>query len=101
VFCPTCNTSNLHTSIRCSQCGASLVPDSVGASTGYEKHARAINAKMYSGLGAAAGFVGFIALSQTVLETMYLDKDQIMIGASVLAAIGGAIGRLIANRQYL
>jgi hypothetical protein len=56
---------------------------------------------MYSGLGAAAGFVGFIALSQTVLETMYLDKDQIMIGASVLAAIGGAIGRLIANRQYL
>lgn len=101
MFCPTCNSTNLHTNVRCTQCGASLITESIGASAEYEKHARAINARMYAGIGATIGFVVFVALSRTVLETIYLEKSQVLTGASVLAAIGAAIGRLIARKQYL
>jgi uncharacterized membrane protein YvbJ len=101
VFCPTCNTANLHTSIRCAQCGTSLIVQSVGASDSFEKHARPMNARMYAGIGATIGFVVFIVLNQTVLETMYLDKNQVLVGASVFSAVGAAIGRLIARKQYL
>lgn len=101
MFCPSCNTTNLNTSVRCIQCGTSLIVQSVGASTGYDKHARAINARMYAGIGATIGFVVFVCLSQTVLETMYLDNSEVLVGASVLSAIGAAIGRFIARRQYL
>lgn len=101
MFCPTCNTSNLHTSIRCIQCGTSLIVQSVGASDSYDKYARPLNARMYAGVGATIGFVLFIVLSQTVLETMYLDRNQILMGASVFSALGAVMGRLIARRQYL
>lgn len=99
MFCPTCSTQNLPTSVHCTQCGTSLIGSVVGGSDTYRKHARILNVRMYAGAGGVIAFAFAMLLGRIFLSDMNWDDRQIYGGASVFALIGAAVGRFIANRQ--
>lgn len=100
MYCPTCNSQNLPTDLRCIQCGTSLVGETVGGSTAYRENARALDARMYGGIGAFLGFVLMGIFCRTFLAGLDMSDWQTWGAATVSAVVFGALGRVIASRQY-
>jgi hypothetical protein len=51
-------------------------------------------------IGGFLGSVIFIVLSQTIFEFLYLDRPQIIAGATVSAAVGAFVGNWLVQRHY-
>ena len=100
MFCPICGTQNLATSVRCMQCGTTLIEGTEGRTEPYRKGARMLDNRMYGGIGALLGFFLAAGLLEVVLTDLYLDERQIYGGASGGAVAGGLIGRLIAWQKW-
>lgn len=97
MFCPACNTQNLATTVKCIQCGTTLIYEATGHSAAYIKGARSIDSRTYS----LAGFLLCLGLAfvllKTVLSEWYLDERLIYLASSLA---GGIIGRVIAWRKW-
>lgn len=100
MICPTCNSSTLDTAITCHQCGAKLITSSVGAPKSILIIDRDVHLRIGGRIGGVTGFFLFILLAQTMLESLDLDRSQSVIGASICAALGGALGRWLVRRHY-
>jgi hypothetical protein len=100
MFCPTCNTQNLATDVRCLQCRALLIETTEKRSDAYIKSNRYMDNKIYSGVGALIGF-GFVGLSlKFFLSNVNMDDAQISSAAAVGAVVGGLFGRYIAHKKW-
>lgn len=99
MYCPRCQAQCLETSLRCNQCGADLILHTVGDSEIVRKHSDAIARRYGNAVGGVIGVVLFIALSQTVLASMYWDRAQISFGAALAGGIGALVGRWLVARH--
>lgn len=97
--CPNCHAQNLPTDLRCLQCGASLVTDTVGGSESYRKAALQVDMRMYGRIGGGLG----LALVYVLLNTIFSDVHFSWLetyGAYALTTITfSVIGRFIASRK--
>ena len=93
MFCPICNTQNLATSIRCSQCGTTLIHEAEGHSKEYKVVARAIDRRIYGGVGAFLGLCISVFLLNTFLENFFFDQRVVCVSG---VAAGGICGRVVA-----
>jgi len=91
---PTCNHLNGATSVRCSQCGTTLIHEAVGHSDAYLKTVNKMDTRVYSGVGAFFGFFLVAALLKTVLSGLWWTDRQIYGFAVVGSVVGGLLGRL-------
>ena len=100
MYCPQCNSSCLETSLRCTQCGASLVLNKAGDSQVVHDHSREMHTRIGSTVGGVLGAALFIALHRTVLASLYLDSSQVSMGAATSAGAGAFIGRWLVRRHF-
>lgn len=99
MTCPTCNAQNSATSVRCLQCGTILIHEAVGHSDDYKKGARYLDARMYSGIGAFAGFFAVGLFLKADFADLYLSDRDIYLYAVFGGIAGSIIGRLIARSK--
>ena len=100
MFCPACQCQNLPTSLRCSQCGASLLPDSPTAAGDVGKTARAMDARNFSIWGGLAGAVLVFVLLNLAKDNLHLDDGDLKLGALIGAVAGAALGRVVAWKKW-
>jgi hypothetical protein len=100
MICKSCGTQNLTTSMRCIQCGTALLNEASESSSAYRDGARAVDRRMYGGIGSFIGFFLTFFVLKFVLEDLYLDAREIYGGALGASIIGGIIGRLLANSKW-
>jgi|JI6StandDraft_1071083.scaffolds.fasta_scaffold73438_1 hypothetical protein len=93
MFCPTCNSQNLATSVRCNQCGTTLIYEAEGHSNAYKAGVMALDRRMYGGIGAFVGFCLSALLLNTVLESLFLNERLVYVSGVV---VGGICGRVTA-----
>lgn len=89
--------------MRCIQCGTGLVnetTETTETTDAYRAAARAVDARMYGGIGAFVGFALTFVVLKFVLEDMYFDTREIYGGALAAAVVCGAAGRLIAHKKW-
>ncbi|WP_156370443.1 MULTISPECIES: zinc finger Ran-binding domain-containing protein [unclassified Acidovorax] len=92
--CPTCNNLNAATDVRCMRCQTTLIHEAAGHSEGFKKAANALDARMYSGIGAFFGFALTAVLLKFVLTEHWLSDRQIYLSAVVAGVVGSILGRL-------
>ncbi len=97
MYCSTCNTQNLATSVRCIQCGTTLIHEAVGHSDAFRKGALMIDTRMYSGIGAFLGLILAALLISTVFEYQY-GSGKFVFPICVIA--GSLVGRFIAWSKW-
>ena len=97
MICPACNTHNSATSVRCIQCGTTLIHEAVGHSTEYRKVADAIDNRMLGGIGAISGFFLVAVMLKFVFTSFWLSDRQIYGLAVGGGFVGGILGRLFAS----
>lgn len=97
--CPNCHAQNLPTDLRCLQCGASLVTDTVGGSESYRKSALQVDMRLYGRIGGGLGLALVYVLLNTVLSDVYLNRWQTYGAYAVTAIVFAVIGRFIASRK--
>ena len=100
MICPSCNTATLDSSTTCHHCGGSLITSTVGRPKSILVLDRDVHLRIGGRIGAILGFAFFVVLAHTVLESLYLDKAQIAVGASIFSALGIAAGRWLVFRHY-
>lgn len=86
--------------MRCIQCGTALVNEVSVSSSAYREGARAVDRRMYSGIGSFVGFLLAFFVLKFVLEDLYLDAREIYGGALGASVVGGIIGRLLTNSKW-
>jgi hypothetical protein len=93
MLCPVCNSQNLATSVKCFQCGTTLIHEATGHSAAYIKGARRVDSYIYGLVGA----VSALALAVVVLKTLFSDWN---LNAPLICFIsflsGGLAGRVVA-----
>ena len=99
MYCPSCHTQNQPTDLRCLQCGASLVVETVGGSASYRAAARDVDKRIYGRIGSFIGFFLALFLCNSVLSDLYLSKLEIYVASVVSALVFWAIGVFIASRK--
>ena len=99
MFCPQCNASTLETAIQCHQCGSDLVGPKV-ASRSFLLVTRTLDFKRARSIGLFAGVVLFLALNQTLLQSLFFDRTGTLVGALTSGVVGAAIGHRIVSRHY-
>ena len=97
MFCPTCNTQNLATSVRCENCRSTLIFEAEGHSEKYYEGAQILDEKMYSGIGYAAGLFLAVFILKVILADMDLGRGVFSLSAIGAAFLGSFIGRQIAR----
>jgi hypothetical protein len=100
MICPSCNTSTLDSSTTCHQCGSSLITSTVGGPKSILVLDRDVHLRIGSRIGAVLGFALFVLLTHSILESLYLDKAETTVGATIFAAVGVAVGRWLVYRHY-
>lgn len=100
MICRSCGTQNLPTSLRCIQCGTTLVKEAFESTEAYRAGARAIDARMFGGVGSVVGFALTYFVLKFVLENMYFDAREIYGGAFAGSIVGAITGRLIAYKKW-
>ena len=91
--CPVCNHLNSAMDVRCIQCSTTLIHEAVGHSAGYRKTTEAMDARVYSGVGAIFGFFLVAIFLKFIVPGVSLD-DRAIYAISVGGAwIGGILGR--------
>jgi len=100
--CPVCNHLNTATSVRCLQCGTTLIHEAVGHSERYRAAVNGRDQRMYGRVGAILGFALVAALLKTVLAGLWLSDTEVY-GYALGGAVAGAfLGRLFlrSKRNY-
>lgn len=100
MICQSCGTQNLPTSMRCIQCGTGLVKEVSESTEAFRAGARAVDARMYGGIGSFVGFFFTFFVLKFVLEDMYFDAREIYGGALAASVVCGIAGRLIAYKKW-
>ena len=95
--CPVCNIQNSATSVRCIQCGTTLIHEALGHSTEYRIASKVIDKRMLGGIGAIFGFALVGVLLRFVLTSLWLDDRQICGIATGGGIVGGFLGRVFAS----
>jgi hypothetical protein len=93
MFCPSCGTQNLATSLRCIQCGTVLVRGIENQSVAYRQGAHLIDTRIYGGVGALLACALAAVLLNSVLEDLYLNQKAVYFWSAIA---GAALGRLAA-----
>lgn len=93
--CPTCNSLNTATDVRCMQCGTTLIHEAVGHSKEFRQAADSLSLRMHSGLGALVGFFFTAVALKFVFTAHFLSDRQVIFASMVSAAVGSFIGRLL------
>jgi hypothetical protein len=89
--CPVCNYLNAATSVRCLQCGTTLIHEAVGHSPEYKRTVANMDHRMYGGIGAffGLGLAGALSLAAGA-------SNREIYGFAVGGAfVGGILGRLV------
>jgi len=100
MICQSCGTQNLPTSMRCIQCGTGLVKEASENTDAFRAGARAVDARMYGGIGSFFGFVLTFFVLKFVLEDMYFEAREIYGGALAASVVCGIAGRLVAYKKW-
>lgn len=87
MFCPTCQSQNAATSVRCIQCGETLIYEAVGHSANYERGAAMVDRRIFSGIGALLGWGFAFLMINTIFESTFINARY----AYLAGIIGGAI----------
>ncbi|MBT0571336.1 hypothetical protein KIK84_13460 [Curvibacter sp. CHRR-16] len=95
MFCPTCNTQNSATSVRCFQCGTTLINEAVQSKASLDAE-KSLDARLYGHIGAIAGFVLGMA-ANAIIPGVLLETRYTPIASAVL---GFAIGRFFAWQRW-
>jgi ABC-type uncharacterized transport system permease subunit len=93
MLCPVCNSQNLATSVKCFQCGTTLIHEATGHSTAYIKGARRVDSYTYGLVGAISTLVLAVVLLKTLFSDWNLNAPLICFIGFFL---GGLAGRFIA-----
>jgi len=101
--CPACNHLNTATSVRCIQCGTTLVHEAVGHSPGYRATVNEMDSRIHGGVGAFFGFFLVAGLLKFVLVNLWLNDREIYSFSLGGALVGAFLGRLFlrSKRQDL
>ena len=99
MFCHQCNTQNLATDLRCIQCGASLIGDSVSTPQEFALRYREHDAAMYGRTWAAVFTLGYLALAFIVIPEISDNRPFLLGGAALAAAAGRWAGRSVAKHH--
>jgi uncharacterized membrane protein YvbJ len=70
MLCPVCNSQNLATSVKCFQCGTTLIHEATGHSTVYIKGARRVDSYIYG----IAGAISTLVLAVVFLNTLFSGR---------------------------
>ncbi|KQV99349.1 hypothetical protein [Rhizobacter sp. Root1221] len=93
--CPTCNTLNSATVVRCMTCGTTLIHEAAGHSMAYQEGARTLDAKLHTGIGSFFGFFLVAILLKFIFTAHWLSDREVYL-AAVAGGVAGAIaGRLV------
>jgi len=87
MFCPTCQSQNEATSVRCIQCGATLIYEAEGHSANYKRGAAMVDRRIFSGIGALLGWGFAFLMINTILESTFINARHVYLAG----IIGGAI----------
>jgi len=93
MYCHQCNTDNLHTSLRCIQCGASLVGDSVSAPQDFKKTHSRDDAQFLGRLYALGFSLAFLFVGFVLIPDIADAPPLLAAGTWACGLIGRAIGR--------
>ena len=93
MFCPSCGTQNLATSLRCMQCGTVLFREIENQSVAYRQGAQLIDTKIYAGVGALLACALAALLLNSVLKGWHLNPTAVYFWSAIA---GVALGRLAA-----
>jgi hypothetical protein len=96
MSCPTCNAPNDAMAVRCLSCGSTLIFEATGHSEGYNKAARQLDYRMYTGYGGIAGLM--LAMLLAALSPEIDEHSGKFLGG--LSAVGAGLGRFIAWRRW-
>lgn len=91
--CRACNSQNDATSVKCFQCGTTLIYEATGHSTAYIKGARRVDSYIYGLVGAIIAGALAVALFQTLLSDFNLNIPLIFF---ISIFFGGLAGRFVA-----
>jgi ribosomal protein S27E len=89
--CPACQSQNEASSVRCIQCGTTLIYEAEGHSSAYKQGAAMIDRLMYSGIGAFLGLCLAFLMLDTLLENIPLNKRLVYLASSVAGSLCGRI----------
>lgn len=85
-------------SVRCERCGTTLIHEAVGHSSAYRSAEKRVNANVYGGAGAFAGFA-IVGVAGRIMGTEGLGDNDMRVAALLAAAAGWLLGRYIAHKQ--
>lgn len=101
MICQRCNSQNLHTDLRCIQCGASLVGHSINKPEDFAKKAepvdRAFRGNVAANIGGAIFVFGFIVITGLMHPARLDSFSHLTFGGAISFAVGRFIGRFFAN----
>lgn len=100
TLCKNCHTQNSPVATRCAACASPLDHVSGKDPEAYRRAAFWVDARMLSGIGAAAGFGLSWALLKFIMAGLgiYLDPRQRFLLSTVLVAVGVFCGLRLAGR---
>jgi hypothetical protein len=97
MLCPKCNNLNAATTVRCIECGATLIYEADGHSVEFNAAAKKVDLRIYSAIGSFAGLGISILLQSTVLQHQYFDQRAVAV---IGIGIGAALGRAAAAYKW-
>lgn len=95
MTCPCCQAQNSATSVRCYQCGTTLIHEALGHSDGAKQAIRYLDNNIYPKLGAGVGMV--MALLAGLITSSSDQALAFLLGIGVVA--GAVFGKFIAWKK--
>jgi hypothetical protein len=99
MFCHQCNTQNIATDMRCIQCGASLLGDSISTPEEFAKKFQDQDARVYGRVWAALFVLGYFVLTLIAIPEIVDSRVLLLGGAALAAAIGHFVGKAVAKQH--
>src|SRR5262245_16233926 len=97
--CPSCGHLNAATSVRCVQCGTTLIYEAVGPSPAAKRASKEMDTRLLGGIGAFFGFCVTALLLKFILSGLWLSDQEVYTYSVGGAVIGAAIAKLYARTK--
>lgn len=94
--CPACRTLNAAMSVKCIECGTTLISEAEPRSRAYVLGERRLNTGKYAWIGTIVGFgIGWLLINESLVPWNVSDRAI----EYACAIVGGVAGKLLAWKR--
>jgi hypothetical protein len=94
--CPSCAHLNAAMSVRCLQCGTTLIHEAEGSSPVAKRASHDLDSRLLGGVGASLGFFLTAIALKFVFTSLWLSDKEIY-----MFSVGGAILGAVVAKLYI